>query len=121
MFYSGINRKADKILGKIKKEKKHNLNYELLSKLASNFEYELCEGDLQNTAKILNENWMLKKNLHQNVSSSNLNEIYDNALSAGALGGKLLGAGGGGYFIFFAKPHNHKRIKNSTGFFHYIQ
>ena len=120
MFYSGINRKADKILGKIKKEKKHNLNYELLSKLASNFEYELCEGDLQNTAKILNENWMLKKNLHQNVSSSNLNEIYDNALSAGALGGKLLGAGGGGYFIFFAKPHNHKRIKNRLKKFQHI-
>ena len=110
MFYSGINRKADKILGKIKKEKKHNINYELLSRLASQFEYELCEGDLQNTAKILNENWMLKKNLHQKVSSTNLNEIYDNALKAGALGGKLLGAGGGGYFIFFAKPKNHKNI-----------
>ncbi len=110
MFYSGINRKADKILGIIKKEKKHNKNYETLSKLANQFEYELCEGDLQNTAEILHENWMLKKNLHQKVSSANLNEVYENALKAGALGGKLLGAGGGGYFIFFAKPNNHKRI-----------
>ena len=40
----------------------------------------------------------------------NFIEIYDNALKAGALGGKLLGAGGGGYFIFFAKPKNHKNI-----------
>ena len=110
MFYSGINRKADKILGIIKKEKKHNINYETLSKLANQFEYELCKGDLQNTAEILHENWMLKKNLHQKVSSANLNEVYENALKAGALGGKLLGAGGGGYFIFFAKPNNHKRI-----------
>ena len=110
MFYSGINRKADKILGKIQKEKKHNTNYEVLANLANQFEYELSEGDIQNTAEILNKNWMLKKNLHQSVSSSNLNEIYDNALKAGAKGGKLLGAGGGGYFLFFAKPSNHKKL-----------
>ncbi len=120
MFYSGINRKADKILGKIKKEKKHNRHYELLSKLADEFEYELCDGNLLNTAEILHENWMLKKNLHHKVSSTNLNEIYDNALKAGALGGKLLGAGGGGYFLFFAKPKNHKRIKKTLQKFRQI-
>ncbi len=120
MFYSGINRKADQILGKIKKEKKHNKNYELLSKLANQFEYEICKGDLLNTAEILHENWMLKKNLHQKVSSKNLNEIYDNALKAGALGGKLLGAGGGGYFLFFADPKNHKKIKKALHKFQVI-
>ena len=112
LFYSGINRKADKILGKIKKEKKHNLNYEKLSKLANQFEYELCNGDLNNTASILHENWMLKKNLHKKVTNLDLNEIYDTAIQAGAMGGKLLGAGGGGYFLFFAKPKLHNKIKN---------
>ena len=52
---------------------------------------------------------MLKKNLHQSVSSLNLDEIYKTALSSGAIGGKLLGAGGGGYFLFVV---NTKKQKN---------
>ena len=44
---------------------------------------------------ILHENWMMKKNLHKKVSFFKLDEIYNNAISAGATGGKLLGAGGG--------------------------
>lgn len=120
MFYSGINRKADKILGKIKKEKKENKNYEQLSNLAKNFEYELTNGNLLNLGKILHENWLLKKNLHRVVSNLSLNEIYDNAISAGALGGKLLGAGGGGYFLFFVKPKDQKKVKNKLSKFQHI-
>ena len=45
------------------------------------------------------------------VTSKRVDSIYENALNAGALGGKLLGAGGGGYFLFFAKPEMHKNIK----------
>ena len=56
---------------------------------------------------------MLKKNLHQSVSSLNLDEIYKTALSSGAIGGKLLGAGGGGYFLFVVNTKNKKKlIKN---------
>ena len=95
----------------IKKEKKENINYEKLSKLAKNFEYELINGDLLNLGHILNENWMLKKNLHKTVSNLNLNEIYDDAISAGAIGGKLLGAGGGGYFLFLVKPEKQSNVK----------
>ena len=100
MFYSGINRKADKILGKIKKLKKENTNYEKLSELAKNFEYELVEGDLPNLGPILHENWMMKKNLHKKVSFFKLDEIYNNAISAGATGGKLLEQGRRIFSIF---------------------
>ena len=117
MFYSGINRKADKILGKIKKEKKENLNYEKLSELAKNFEYELVNGNLLNLGHILHENWILKKNLHKMVSPLNLSEIYENAISAGAIGGKLLGAGGGGYFLFFVKPGKQINVKRKLSKF----
>tara|TARA_B110000971_G_C19971936_1_gene483024 strand:- start:249 stop:1214 length:966 start_codon:yes stop_codon:yes gene_type:complete len=111
MFYSGINRKADNILGKIKKEKKENTHYEKLSTLAKNFEDELTNGNLLNLGHILHENWMLKKNLHKSVSNIKLDNIYSNAISAGAIGGKLLGAGGGGYFLFFVKPEKQKDVK----------
>jgi len=117
MFYSGINRKADKILGKIKKEKKENINYEKLSELAKDFEYELVNGDLDNLGHILHENWMLKKKLHKTVSTLNLNEIYDNAIAAGATGGKLLGAGGGGYFLFLVKPEKQSNVKKKLSKF----
>ena len=120
IFYSGINRKADKILRKIKKEKKENINYEKLSELAKNFENELINGDLDNLGHILHENWMLKKKLHKIVSNINLNEIYDNAISAGATGGKLLGAGGGGYFLFMVKPEKQSNVKKRLSKFKYI-
>ena len=120
MFYSGINRKADKILGKIKKEKKENKNYEQLSNLAKNFEYELVNGDLINLGHILHENWMLKKNLHKTVSNLSLNRIYNDAISAGAVGGKLLGAGGGGYFLFFVEPDKQNKVKKKLSKFQCI-
>ena len=103
LFYTGINRKASKILLNIKKSGKQFVNYEKLSILAKNFEEELIDGNFDNCGKILHENWMLK-NLDQSVSSLDLDDIYEKAISAGADGGKLLGAGGGGYFLFVANP-----------------
>ena len=68
----------------------------------------------------MNENWMLKKNLHKSVSSINLDEIYNNAISAGAMGGKLLGAGGGGYFLFLVKSNKRKKLKKKLSKFQCI-
>ncbi len=113
LFYTGINRKADKILSKIIKSGNHLKNYEKLSELAKNFENELLLKNFSNCGEILHENWMLKKNLHQSVSSLNLDDIYKTALNSGAIGGKLLGAGGGGYFLFIVDPKKKKKlIKN---------
>lgn len=110
LFHTGIARKADKILGLIKKSGKQFQNYEKLSYLAKHFEVELIRGDLLNCAEILHESWMLKKILNQNVSSLNLDNIYETAINAGALGGKILGAGGGGYFLFFVQPKFQKNL-----------
>tara|TARA_B100000989_G_scaffold151871_1_gene113331 strand:- start:13430 stop:14389 length:960 start_codon:yes stop_codon:yes gene_type:complete len=111
LFYTGINRKADTILKKIVKSKKHKFNHTQLATLANNFEYELVNGDLVNCGKILHENWMIKKDLNSLVSPLKLNEIYDTAVKNGILGGKLLGAGGGGYFLFFVEKKNQEKIK----------
>ena len=111
LFYTGINRKADKILKKIVKSKKHKINHQLLASLANNFEYELVNGDLKNCGKILHENWMIKKDSNSLVSPSKLDEIYNVAIKNGVIGGKLLGAGGGGYFLFFVEKKNQDNIK----------
>jgi D-glycero-alpha-D-manno-heptose-7-phosphate kinase len=120
LFYTGINRKADKILKKIVKSKKHKINHSLLASLANNFEHELKNGDLMNCGKILHENWMIKKDSNSLVSPSKLDEIYDTAIENGAIGGKLLGAGGGGYFLFFVEKKNQEKIKRKLNSLQYI-
>ena len=80
--------------------------------LAKDFENELLSNNFDNCGKILHENWILKKKSDQSVSSLNLDQIYETALSSGAIGGKLLGAGGGGYFLFVANPKIKKLIKS---------
>jgi D-glycero-alpha-D-manno-heptose-7-phosphate kinase len=60
---------------------------------------------------LLHESWRLKKELAECVTTSVIDEMYDAAMDAGALGGKLLGAGGGGFMLIFAEPHAHERIR----------
>jgi D-glycero-alpha-D-manno-heptose-7-phosphate kinase len=63
--------------------------------------------------KLLHESWQLKRSLSDKVSTPEIDTIYQAGLSAGAIGGKILGAGGGGFILFFAKPENHKNICKS--------
>ncbi|MDA9723979.1 hypothetical protein N9U39_01600 [Candidatus Pelagibacter sp.] len=113
MFYTGVNRRADKILLKIKKNKNQFKHFYKLINLVDSFEKELIDGNFINIGKILDENWSLKKDLSNKVSNLKINEIYDTALNAGALGGKLLGAGGGGYFLFLVEKKNQKKVIKS--------
>lgn len=62
--------------------------------------------------KLLNESWQYKRSLSDRVSTPEIDEIYQAAISAGALGGKLLGAGGGGFLLIFAKPENQAAIRD---------
>jgi D-glycero-alpha-D-manno-heptose-7-phosphate kinase len=113
LFYTGISRKTDRILGLIQKSGRKFENYETLSRLAEYFEHELIEGNLLSCGEILHENWLLKRNLNKTVSSLSLDNIYETAIKCGAKGGKILGAGGGGYFLFFVEPRYQKNlIKN---------
>lgn len=61
----------------------------------------------------LNKAWQLKKQLATDVTTDFTDEIYDKAIKAGAIGGKLLGAGGGGFMIFVADPKNHESIRQA--------
>jgi D-glycero-alpha-D-manno-heptose-7-phosphate kinase len=62
---------------------------------------------------MLGESWSMKKELADCVSSSAIDEIYDAAMRAGALGGKLLGAGGGGFMLLIADPSCHEKIRQA--------
>ena len=64
----------------------------------------LLKGDLVKFAECLDSAWRLKRNFSSMISSEHIDAIYEGALKNGALGGKLLGAGGGGFFIFYVPP-----------------
>jgi D-glycero-alpha-D-manno-heptose-7-phosphate kinase len=62
---------------------------------------------------MLQEAWEYKKSLSTSVSTSAIDEIYNRAITSGALGGKLLGAGGGGVMLFFVPPEKHSAVRSS--------
>jgi len=66
---------------------------------------------LQEFGKLLNESWMIKRNLTDLISNDSIDEIYQAAMSAGALGGKLCGAGGGGFMLLYVPPENQAKVK----------
>ena len=72
----------------------------------------LLKGDLVKFAECLGSAWRLKRNFSSMISSDHIDAIYEGALKNGAVGGKLLGAGGGGYFIFYVPPFKKNALIN---------
>jgi len=71
------------------------------------------EDDLLDFGRLLNESWQLKRSLTNKISTPEIDEIYQTAMKAGAVGGKLLGAGGGGFILIFVSPELRPRVKES--------
>ena len=69
--------------------------------LAIRMKNSLITGEIEDFGRLLHEGWMLKKEFSEHVTNPSIDKLYDSAMSLGALGGKLLGAGGGGYLLFF--------------------
>ena len=66
---------------------------------------------IMDLGKLMHESWKLKRSLSVKVSTPKIDEIYEAGIKAGAIGGKILGAGGGGFILFFAAPENHNKIR----------
>lgn len=116
LFFTGVSRTASDIC-----KKQIETTKDKTAKLTRMMEMvpEACQilssesADLNDFGKMLHETWMLKRSLTDQISNSLVEEIYDTALANGAIGGKLLGAGGGGFMLFFAPPEMHRGIKKS--------
>ena len=79
--------------------------------LVPRFDYAWFHDDVGRVGGLLHENWRLKSQLNDSISNGPLDKIYQLALDAGALGGKLLGAGGGGHFLFYVRPEQQEAVK----------
>ena len=71
--------------------------------------------DLERFGDLLHEGWELKRSLVSTISTSTVDEWYAKARTAGARGGKLLGAGGGGFMLIFADPDRHDAVRDALG------
>ena len=69
--------------------------------------------DLDDFGRLLDVTWKLKRQTGKSVSTSNIDDLYDKGIAAGALGGKLLGAGGGGFLVFYVQPENQMSVKEA--------
>ncbi len=77
----------------------------------------LGDRDICDFGRLLDHSWNIKKTLSSKISNSDIDEIYATAIKNGALGGKLMGAGAGGFMLLFAKPENHEAIKSALNKF----
>ncbi len=112
LFFTGITRAASSVLGEQKS--KIDKNFETYKQMAASvydFKTKLLMGDILGMANMLHEAWARKKSLASNVSSSTIDTLYQSAIHAGASGGKILGAGGGGCLFLLALPEKHDNIR----------
>ncbi len=117
MFYTGITRNADDVL----KEQKSNTSSKIdtldfMKRQADHMYEELSSNGFNDTfAEMLHEGWKHKQKLASSISNNEISDYYEKAVNAGAKGGKLLGAGGGGFLLFYCDEDFQPAVEESIG------
>lgn len=115
VFFTGRSRSASALLAeqsqRTASEERIQDTLKKMVGLAADLKIELEKNNLDAFGEILHENWVLKKSLVEAISDAEIEGWYDAARNAGASGGKLLGAGRGGFLMFFAAPERHDEIR----------
>lgn len=115
VFFTGITREASSILTEQKKNIPDRLDtLKLMAKSVDVFKEKLLKGDFDTLGKLLHENWLNKKALASKVSNQTIDQLYGSGMQAGAWGGKVLGAGGGGCILFLAPIGKKSKIRNAV-------
>ena len=116
LFFTGLSRNASDIAEEqIKNINRNEKELYKMGKLVDEA-YNIVTSkkpDFKDFGKLLNETWKLKRSLSTSISNSFIDEIYDRALKNGAIGGKLLGAGGGGFMLFYVESQNRQKLRKS--------
>ncbi|GAB4431848.1 MAG: GHMP kinase [bacterium] len=116
MFYTGETRSAGEILSEQKANLNDNKKVSFLHKMVSltyDLKNEFMKGNIDALGEILHTGWMYKKELASNITNDKIEHYYNLAIKNGALGGKVLGAGGGGFLLFYVKEENKEKLKNA--------
>ncbi len=115
LFFTGLSRAASDILDE--QMARTTLNIPNLNRMKAMVdearEILLSNANLNQFGELLNSTWALKKSLSSKVTNPTIDKMYDKAIHAGALGGKLLGAGSGGFMIFYVEKKYQEEVKNA--------
>lgn len=117
LVYTGIRRRASHVAARqVQKIDRNTLSLGKMRRLVDEGYAVLTGGSsLDEFGRLLHEGWVLKNSLCDSVSNGAIDEIYRTGLEAGALGGKLLGAGGGGFVLFFVPPERRAAVLRALG------
>jgi D-glycero-alpha-D-manno-heptose-7-phosphate kinase len=112
LFFTGVSRTASDIAGdKIKSIPQKREELRRMQEMVGDAETILCTNQpIELFGELLHEGWMLKRQISSKISPGFVDDIYARARDAGAIGGKLLGAGGGGFMLFFVKPDDKFKV-----------
>ena len=121
IFYTNIQRNSNNIeKDKILKLDKKIEHYHNIKKITSDAYKYLLNGDINSFGDLLHMYWLEKKRLSPLVSNKNLDDIYSVAMNSGARGGKILGAGSGGFFMFYCEKKFQKKLINNLKKLHLL-
>ncbi len=114
LYFTGFARTASEIAREQLKMTPHReKELTMMHQFVSEAESILTNSNspIEDFGRLLHESWRIKRTLTQKITNSTIDEIYQAGLEAGALGGKLLGAGGGGFMLFFVPPEKRKTLR----------
>jgi D-glycero-alpha-D-manno-heptose-7-phosphate kinase len=115
-FFTGFSRTASEIASEqIQNISSKTVELRRIKEMAEEAVDILNNGgeEIESFGKLLNESWKLKRSLSSRVTTDTIDEIYDTAINAGAIGGKLCGAGGGGFMLLFVPPRKQRMLKKA--------
>lgn len=111
-FYTGITRKASSVLTEQKKKiSQKMLLLDKLIKITNEAQEALQSNDLDGIGRMMDQAWRLKCQFSSNVTNKMIDQMYSEAMNAGALGGKILGAGGGGFLMLYVPLYKQEEVK----------
>lgn len=114
LFYTGMNSISNEVLPEQKRKIEINKNnLDKMVSLAEALKRALNHNNLSEFGSILHEGWVLKQKLASKITNSEINKYYEIARKAGAIGGKILGSGGGGFLLLYCEEKNQKKVRKA--------
>ena len=123
LFFTGVSRHASVIAQEQIQNTHRNKNELSKMKKLTDEAYKIIasgKDDFVDFGRLLNETWQLKRKLSSKITTRDIDDIYETAIKSGAVGGKLCGAGGGGFIVFYVEPENQKRVKEALSNFLHV-
>ncbi len=112
LFYTGITRQADSILSEQKANiEDKRVSLDRMKNQVAEVEAALTEGNMNKVGRLMQAGWDWKKQMAGRISSAEIDTLYESALDAGATGGKIAGAGGGGFLLLYCPPDRQSAVR----------